>query len=988
MSDTPLSGASLGLDKSTDGHDATPGFDAPDDARYVDGGLLGKGGMGEVRAAHDRRLSRTVALKTSREQGRGRDSLVLEAQLTARLEHPGIVPVYGAGETADGRPYYTMPVVRGRSLGQAIAEASSLAERLRLVRHFVDACQAVAYAHSEGVLHRDIKPANVMVGEFGETLVVDWGLSVTLLVAKRGVSSAGTPEYSAPEQRAGGALDTRSDVYSLGASLHELLTGARPSIDDLPPLQPHSPTSEIPRELAAVVHKATAARREERYSDVTALVADVEAWFEGRRVGAYDYTAWDLLRRFVSEWRTPLLLVLLGFAATAFAVANGYRNTTAERDRAISAEGEAISARERSDSNLGQALVAQAVEAAADGRRAEAELLAARALGISESPDARGVLAQSWGQDRPRLLHRVEQPPCVHVFDSFGDEWLCRETNGLSRRRLRGEVVEVVGAIDENVISARLVDDAVFFGDPDLGYGRWDEGGVNHRTMPGQTLFIDSDRQVGPVSVYGNGNVFSIPRAGGAAAVAEGADMQRGVADIALVGTTTLYLLRGGQIEARAPGPPPTIRTVGHLPLQGGVPMRLSAAQDGSRRVAATGSTGTVYVADIDDVSAGFGFDSGLSVLAGRALLYDQHLVVFSPEVGVVLYDLESRALIATLPGRALAVHWMGPGLLRLLHRDAVEDWAVPSHLTPHVIPHSSGISAVSVDHRGELVASAHGLGQIRIASLSTGATVTEAWVHHRVMKDVAFAPGSDVLVAAPAERHILVRMEGPDWEPQIIPATDVFRRVAWTSDSELLAIPYGWDIVRFTWEGGAVSDSRFGFGDRFVDLDRHEGAAGVVLRAEPGEFFEVVGERITQLGEDVSGRGIAAGGGVVAVLASRRLTIHDEHGTRSVTWEGPENQDVAVSADGRFVAVGRVDGTIIVWDPGSLKKLAVLRGHTARVAGLAFTPDGKRLVTGSWDGDVRVWSVDALHEDAAALRATLEQSWGLSAEEVLSSEF
>lgn len=166
------SGGSLGLgDAAVDERSA---FTAEEAERYQQGGLIGWGGMGEVRAAFDRRLNRLVALKVPRSDAAGpRARLVDEATLTASLEHPGIVPIYGAGQSDDGRPYYTMPVVRGRSLGAAIAAG----DRLQHVRSFLDVCDAVAFAHDRGVLHRDLKPSNVLVGDFGETLVVDWGLA-------------------------------------------------------------------------------------------------------------------------------------------------------------------------------------------------------------------------------------------------------------------------------------------------------------------------------------------------------------------------------------------------------------------------------------------------------------------------------------------------------------------------------------------------------------------------------------------------------------------------------------------------------------------------------------------------------------------------------------------------------------------------------------------------------------------------------------------
>jgi serine/threonine protein kinase len=145
------------------------------DQRYRRETMIAVGGMGEVHLAWDRKLARHVAIKVARGGGEAASRLIAEAQHTASLDHPMIVAVHDTGVTADGRPFYAMRLIRGRALSAALRGAAQGA-RLRLLKHVLDACHAVAYAHSLGVLHRDLKPANVMIGEFGETQVVDWGL--------------------------------------------------------------------------------------------------------------------------------------------------------------------------------------------------------------------------------------------------------------------------------------------------------------------------------------------------------------------------------------------------------------------------------------------------------------------------------------------------------------------------------------------------------------------------------------------------------------------------------------------------------------------------------------------------------------------------------------------------------------------------------------------------------------------------------------------
>src|SRR5947207_676057 len=192
-----------------------------------------------------------------------------EAQLLSRLEHPGIVPVHDVGSLPDGRAFYTMKWVQGERLDRALSRAFPLAERVRL---FLRIAETVAFAHAQGVLHRDLKPENVMVGAFGEVLVLDWGLSKVLgevglsPVRTTGESAVlGTPGFMSPEQQQGDSaeVDVRTDVYSLGALLQWMTS------------------TDAPRPLRAVAAKATTREREERYGDVRALAEDVTRFLDG-----------------------------------------------------------------------------------------------------------------------------------------------------------------------------------------------------------------------------------------------------------------------------------------------------------------------------------------------------------------------------------------------------------------------------------------------------------------------------------------------------------------------------------------------------------------------------------------------------------------------------------------------------------------------------------------------------------------------------------
>lgn len=292
--------------------------------RYLDRGLLGEGGMGEVRQARDVVVGREVAVKTMRREleSVARERFLHEARVQGQLEHPAVVPIYDLGLTADRRLFFTMKCVRGESLEALVAKLAnrdkSTVERYpprKLLAAFGQLALAVEYAHRRGVVHRDLKPANVMLGDFGELYVLDWGLarvpnapevavavSAPTLAGERGAtldgSVLGTPGYMAPEQVSGaiGRIDARADVYALGAILYELLAleplhgqATNEAVmqatltGPTPPLGNRPSSAHIPPELLALVGKATALRPEDRPASARDLATAIDAYLDGQR---------------------------------------------------------------------------------------------------------------------------------------------------------------------------------------------------------------------------------------------------------------------------------------------------------------------------------------------------------------------------------------------------------------------------------------------------------------------------------------------------------------------------------------------------------------------------------------------------------------------------------------------------------------------------------------------------------------------------------
>ncbi len=485
-----------------------------------------QGGLGMVFLALDQELNREVALKEIKERHAddlgSRARFVKEAEVTGQLEHPGIVPIYGLGSYLDGRPFYAMRFIRGESLHEVIRkfhrdllgqgdrtlDASARAVELRgLLRRFLDICNTVEYAHSRKVLHRDLKPGNVMVGPFGETLVVDWGLARILgasgedpriqgeaagdgsgreglpggaiRVSPAGVSSettqgdmVGTVGYMSPEQAEGRLeeLGPASDVYSLGAILYTILTN-RPTIvgtdredvvrriraGDFP--DPRQLVPVVPRPLAAICLKALSVEIPGRYPTPRALADDLERWLADESVEALPDRAVDRLARWVRRHRQASLyaaMTLLTVAAVAVAAALLVDNARRKADRARQAESQALA--QASDA-LRETTIAKA-EADRNfrqARKAVDDFLTA----VSDSKELQ--LFPNTQAFRKELLTKARDYYQQFIQSRGGDPSVRAET-GAASFRLAHILVEI-GSIDDalriNREAVRILDDAV-----------------------------------------------------------------------------------------------------------------------------------------------------------------------------------------------------------------------------------------------------------------------------------------------------------------------------------------------------------------------------------------------------------------------------------------------------------------------------------------------------------------------------------------------
>ncbi len=395
--------------------------------RYTFEAVFASGGLGTIRRAYDHRLERHVAVKELQNftpGGASEARFQREALLTARLEHPSIVPVQDRGQHPDGAPFYCMKLVDGQSLDALVRTRQSLADRLALVPHVLAVADALAYAHTRGIIHRDLKPANILVGRFGETLVIDWGLAKDLNAVDsladgrsaplrsdapsddltRTGEFVGTLPFMPLEQAEGAATDARADVYAIGAILYFVLSGClpyegRPTLPMLaamlagPPPDLAARVVGLPADLLAIVRKAMARAPADRYATAQELAADLRRFQAGRMVEARPYSPIDVLRHFGRRHRAIVGVASVGVLLATGVGAYSYAQVVAQRGVAEEQRAEAVTAREAES----------AARTIAEQRRGESE-----AQTLAAQLSAARLLAESAHQEL-FVRHRPQQ---------------------------------------------------------------------------------------------------------------------------------------------------------------------------------------------------------------------------------------------------------------------------------------------------------------------------------------------------------------------------------------------------------------------------------------------------------------------------------------------------------------------------------------------------------------------------------------------------
>ena len=914
---------------------------------------LAAGGMGRILRARDRRLGRVVAIKEVLDRDL-HARFEREALITARLQHPAIVPIYEAGTWPDGVGFYTMRLVPGGTLQAAIEGARLLSARLALLHHVVAMTEAVAYAHAQRIIHRDLKPSNVLVGELGETVVIDWGLAKELDRAEpvgdkraswrssdltRVGAVMGTPGFMAPEQARGEPLDERADVYALGSILYALLAGVPPyaeelaagtpdhvvdvgavrparSIDELAP--------EAPADLRAIVRRAMAWRKADRYPTAREMAEQLRR-FEAGQLLARQYGVRELIGRWIRRHRAAVavgaLALLVVLVVAALAVVNIGRSRAAERVARQTAE-RALVVNEASFAAL---LEEQGRSAVLGGDRERGLVYLSEALRRGRDTTALRHLLSVATRDRD-LLRATLGPIKGFVedlaFTADGHVVTLQEHGRLAR--WSGAALVHTHELGHGVVDARFGPGAtslVVIGE-DAALAMWDVATGTRRWRHADVAHHDAAM------------VMTFDPTGDRFAYARPAERVVVVFEVA------------------------TGRRLARLEIAHGTVTDLAFSPDGQRLGVSTSDAGL----GVWSTSTSTRDASWRAATAQRRVLFtDEHHLVTMDGDQAQLWRIDRAELLARLPSNdddltKLVVH---PGAQLIVTTDkngVLRSWTFDGRSAGSSYHPRGRILDLHFSPDGQLLAGAAGGDQLFVWDTATLALV---WQHDADVLDVVWSGDGARLAATTASGSTLVwaRPTG-NRRARISSARAIVAGDRWlTNDPDgavVRATATGAELARF-----AALAVGAGAGSWQVSQDGRRvlisGATATVLELPAGLRIASLESENAELSAD--GRRVAQ---LDFLDAGTRLRISDA-ATGSLLAERmyptgvPGPVDVAVSPDGATVAVLFKNRPWAIWRADDLAPRNEALPSTTKATEAEFDPAGRLVIFGRLDRKVTV---------------------------------
>ncbi|MEY3213641.1 MAG: hypothetical protein RIT28_4122, partial [Pseudomonadota bacterium] len=706
---------------------------------------------------------------------------------------------------------------------------------------------------------------------------------------------------------------------------------------------------------------------EDRYPDAGALAQELGRWFEGRRVLAYHYSPWELLRRVLRAWRVPVAVGAVGAALLSVSVAVGFARTEAARARAVVAEAQALEALDTAERRLAALQVEQALTAAQRGQRAEAETLAALALTVAEDPLARGVLAGFGRAPRPARLAVEDAPTCLwRQLRDDGGALLCGEDKGTSlwtlsplTRLWRSDAVGVGGVLsaggallwDMNhaLTILDLRDGARLRHQPLLSMGQRPTSGPRHLLHPDGRLWPD-DVPDGAEGLCPAG--------------VQAATMSEDGARVALV-------CRGGVVAVGPPAGP--MRALGTSLGERLGATALGFTPDGGALIIG-GEGGVLRALDLQTGLERQHIQTSLGAIRRLQIAHDGALVAaLGVRGGVGLWSLTSGAWLGELPAPRDADVALLDGAA-LVAGDTLTRWSLSGLERPIRVLASAGLSELGLSPDGAALALAQGDGQVRIVDLNDGRSLGVLRAGRGVVKGVVFRPGA--LWASVMDGAGLVGWSWPGLAAlPTPPGSRALRRLIRSASGALVGVDFGSRL--FAW--GALNEEPQvrDVGGPYLDLE--QGPGGAITLSATGEARWVpeqgAARRIAQLDGAFA---VAISAAAWAWAGDDGVTVQALDGAwrRALSAPGARLRDLTFSPDGSLLAAAGIDGRARVWSVQDGVLLGLLAGHEDRIPALEFTPDGQALVTVSWDYSARLWSVPVLRQDRASLTAEVLAAW------------